>query len=710
MKTLAASLLFPLLFAAVPSARADRACEDRCQRDWPRPYFHAVPRKACQAKCWAQDRARSLVAAGSRTVEAIRSAGGAVVTRAKEVGEKVAARAKEVGKKVAAQARKLARGAWDAARKCIADGLGGCVKTIVTAAGNIARGLWDKAKRCFADGLGGCLEKVARSAAELACKGVGTFWDAARQCCRKKGAVRCVKDAVKGVVQKGIAWLCRKGMPKLVPALNQAAARLLNKAGAALKGYTLSLRGSEIGALACALKARAGHAISDLSRKLGDPYLTISDIRIGGVAERSRLVAPLEATATLSVPGQKGALSLRLAGSVDAQIDTSCNFEGPLATFGAYVDRVHTRSIPQWLTDRAVGNFVNPNLGCMTFCPPVLKPAGMDLKLDYCTVIDACLKSRCAAPVLNTIIRQIFPVSMALAPMLPDKPALAAVRREISGWSLTVGGVRFRANARDPYRPSITASVAIGPAGRPKFNVQATGTLALETYCRPDGRSMVKVTPSLSLKLGDVPRWMQEITLPNVANTLIAEALGKPGGPPGRFAISYPGFLSGRKSQPRPPADLGPGLIQRIQSSWEGLKMAVRTALAGKFKGNRAACDSIAKPRASERRGGACVLCMQTPRRDSAPTRATARASGTGVPSDVAHIAGSRVNFRARPSRKSQVLAVLKRCTELRVLQRNLPGTANFWVKVSVGKRTGYVATQYVARGPAMCGRSSTAR
>jgi len=282
--------------------------------------------------------------------------------------------------------------------------------------------------------------------------------------------------------------------------------------------------------------------------------------------------------------------------------------------------------------------------------------------------------------------------------MLPDKPALAGVKSQIAGWNIGIGGVKFHTNAKDPYSPSITASVSIGPPGRAKFNVQAAGTLNIKTYCQEDGPSMVKVTPSLALKLGDVPAWMQEVTLPNMANHYIDQALHTPGGPPGRYSIPYPSFLSGKdpKAPPPSPAAMGPGIIDRIKQNWEGIKMAVRTVLAGKFQGNRAACDSVPAPQAARGGGGSCHLCMAEPKTPAHPTAALPDISMLG------HLTGN-VNFRVNPSKDAHILKVLNRCTTFTVLERETRGTDNFWTKIQLGKQVGYVARQFVQTGPAYC-------
>ena len=379
--------------ATSAAAASGDACSDKCLKDWPRTIAHAVPRKTCEAKCAAYGMAAGAKAKVTAAWRDTKEVAGAVVDKAKELG----------GKVVHAVAH-LARGVWDSAKNCIADGLGACARKIVTAAANLARGLYDKVKDCVADGLGGCLKKIVKAIAEVACKGIGIFYDPATKCCAAKGALQCAKDAAVAVVKKGAQWLCDHFASAAAPKLNQGAAWLINKAGAALANYKISLRGSEIGSLACAFKSALGRTVQALSKKFGDPYLTISDIKISAAPAGTTINAHLGATASLSVPGQEGALTLSLLGEVDAAINTTCNFQGPLVTFGAHISDVKISSIPQWLTNAAVAGFVNPSLGCMSFCPKPIQAAGMNVKLDYCKVIDACLRSNCTAPVLNTVL------------------------------------------------------------------------------------------------------------------------------------------------------------------------------------------------------------------------------------------------------------------------------------------------------------------
>ena len=688
------------------SAANAGACTDKCQKDWPRSIYHAVPRKACEAKCAAISMASSAKTTVTAAWDRSKAIGVAGVKKVKELGTAAVNKVKEVGTKVL-NAIPLARGLWDKAKNCISDGLGSCVKKIVTAAGNLARGIYDKIKNCVADGLGGCLKRVAKAALELACKGVGIFWDKAKNCCAAKGAVQCVKDAAVEIVKRGAKYLCDRFATSLVPKLNQGAAWVLNKVGGALKSYKISLRGSEIGAMACMFKSQVGHTINDMSQKFGDPVLTIKDIVIGGVADGNAITAPLGATASLSVPGKPGALELRLEGEVDGTVDTKCNFEGPLATFGARVTKVGISSIPQWLTNSAVKNFVNPSLGCMAFCPKPIEAAGMPIKLDYCRVVDSCLKNKCTAPVVNTLLKQLFPVSMAVAPMLPNKESLNAVRGEVHGWNITIGGVKFIPGGKDPYRPAISASVSVGPPGRAKFNIQATGSLHVQTYCGGSG-SMIKVTPSLALKIGDVPAWMQEISLPNMANNFIKEWANKNGGTAGRITVGYPAFLrsksvaQGEKAGPNEVvpsiANHGPGLIEKLKTNWEALKGAISTALAGRFRGNAKACDSIAKPAAKKAAGGACKLCMNPNDQNMTPA---APGAGEVDDSTLAHVTSGTVNLRGGPGMTHKPIGVLKRCDEVQIVQSNVPGNQNFWTKVLFKGHAGYVAAQYLSRGRA---------
>jgi hypothetical protein len=245
--------------------------------------------------------------------------------------------------------------------------------------------------------------------------------------------------------------------------------------------------------------------------------------------------------------------------------------------------------------------------------------------------------------------------------------------------------------------------VAIGPGGRPKFNVQATGTLRIETFCRSSGESMIKVTPSLALKLGDVPKWMGEITLPNIANRYITDFANSRGGVAGRFAIRYPSFLSGKSAPPPKEASVGPGLVERLKQNSKAILSVVQTALAGRFKGDRQACDRIPGaggdlPRPA---GGACVLCLKGGGQGAPSTPAAG-----GVEAEVGHITGERVRFRAGPSQSSKTVALLPRCTEVEILDRRLEGENNFWSHVRIAGRAGYVARQYLQRGPAtVCAR-----
>jgi hypothetical protein len=700
---------------ASPRPASAGACSDKCQKDYPRSIYHAVPRNACKAKCAAMSLTSSATAKVKAGWERTKEIGAAAVKKVKEVGGAAVKTVKEVGAAAAKKVKNLARGLWDKTKKCIADGLGGCVKKIITAAGNLARGLWDRVKNCVADGNGGCLKRIAKAGLEMACKGVGIFWDAAKKCCAQKGAVQCAKDAAIAVVRKGAKWLCDKFATKVVPAVNKGVSWVINKAGSALKNYKISLRGSEIGALACAFKSALGHTITNMSKKFGDPYLTIKNIVLGAAPHGSTINATLGATASISVPGKQGALSLRLEGEVDGAIDTSCNFEGPLATFGARVTKVGISSIPQWLTDSAVKEFVNPSLGCMSFCPQPIKAAGMNVKIDYCRVIDTCLKNKCTAPVVNTLLSQLFPIALPLAPMLPQKAALDGVRSEIQGWNIGVGGVRFRPGSKDPYRPSISATVSIGPPGRAKFNINATGSLGIKTYCTEKG-SMVKVTPSVALKIGDVPKWMQETTLPNMANNYIQSFVNSKGGQNGRFVVNYPSFLSGKKVPEGDKAGAGEvvpsasahseGIIAKLKNNWQGIVSAVKTALAGRFRGNANACASVAAPKSSAKGGGgACHLCMKVP--DEGSARAPSTASAAAAPdvdeTHLGHINASAVNFRSGPGMKFKPLTVLRGCAEFKILERDVAGTQNFWTKAEYKGHVGYIATQYVSRGKSTC-------
>jgi hypothetical protein len=641
--------------ALVPAAAADKACEDKCHADWPRSIVHAVPRNACLAKCWAIDKAKAAAALGGKVVDKVKEVGGKIIEGVKK----------------------------------------------------IAHGLWDKAKQCFADGVGGCLKKIVVKALTVACKGVGVFWDEASKCCARKGVVECLKEAGKELVKKGAAWLCKQAMPAVAPKLYQAAAWLLEKAGVALKNYQLQLKGSEIGLLACAFKAAAGHTIADASRKIGDPTLTLQGIQLHGEPSGDKLHATFAATATVAPPpGQTGSLAVTVGGGVDLHLDTSCNFQGPLATVTAKVERVSVSKIPQWFTSSVTQGFVNPSLGCFTFCPPVLKPAGMDLKLNYCKVIDACLKSQCTAPVVNALIRQIFPVSLSVGGILPGKKKdgsdpLAGVRRETGSWAITIGGVKLHPGIKDPYRPSVSASVAIGPPKQEKFVVQATGSLAIKTYCQEDGESMIKVTPSLSLKLGEVPEWMQSTALPNVANHYLQEFVNRKGGKDGSFIIPYPSFLSGKaeatpKEKEPSTQEVSSGLLEKIKANWQGLEAAVRTALAGRFQGSPVACESVPKPD-TKAGGGACVSCLKVQPQEKTAETVTPSPGGTKL----GHITGGTVNFRSGASKSHPALLVLKQCTEVQILGAPVMGQGISWTPVQVGKKSGYVSTKYVGAGGA---------
>ena len=689
------------------------ACYDKCQKDWPSTYIHAIPRKACEAKCTAISLAgaakEKVAAAWDRTKEVASAAvttavntGKAVAAKVVETGKKVAAKVVETGKKVVDKVAKalLPRGLYDAVKNCIADGLGGCLQKIVTAAGNLARGLYDKVKACVADGLGGCLKQIAKAAVEMACKGVGIFWDAAKKCCAAKGAVQCAKDAAVAVVKKGAQYLCDTFAKSLVPQLSEGAAWLINKAGAALASYKLQLKGSQLGSLACAFKSALGHTIQGISQKFGDPLLTISGIKIVGIPGGNTVKASLGATATISVAGKEGALTLRLEGDIDAVVDTSCNFQGPLATFGANITKVSIGSIPQWLTNAAVAGFVSPRLGCFSFCPKPIVAAGMAVKLDYCRVIDTCLKSKCTAPVLNTVLDQVLPLSIGIEGLLP-KNVPDAVRAQLKGWSASLGNAKIIPGSSDPYKPGFSGTLSIGVAGKSKFNIQGSGTLAVKTYCGDKG-SMIKVTPSLSAKLGDVPQWMQEKTLPNAANGLITQFINDHGGKAGRYTVAYPAILSGKKSEAHDeatlsPAKSGPSVLEKLKSGWEGLKMAVQTAIAGRFHGDASACDAVAAPAdKGGAGGGACHLCMDPKDFEQKPAAADDEDA-------IGHLTGSQVNFRSGPGTTHPSLAVLKRCAEFKILDKNVKGNENFWSRVEYKGKVGYIATQYVQRGKAMC-------
>jgi hypothetical protein len=681
---LCASFLGIVGLAVLPVAGADKVCEDKCQADWPRAIVHSVPRNACLAKCWAVDKARAAVRVAGQAVDKVKEVGGRAVDKVKEVGGRAVDKVKEVGGRVVDKVKEV----------------GG---QVVAGVKKIAHGLWDKAQKCFADGVGGCLKRVLVSALTSACKGVGLVWDEASQCCARKGVVECLKEAGKKLVKKGAAWLCKQAMPAVAPKLYQAGAWLLEKAGAALKNYQLSLKGSEIGALACAFKAAAGHTITDVSRKFGDPTLTLHGIQLHGERAGDKLHATFAATATLAPPpGQSGSLALTAGGSVDIHLDTSCNFEGPLATITARVDRVSVSKIPQWFTTSATQGFVNPSLGCFTFCPPVLKPAGMDLQLNYCKVIDACLKSPCTKPVLNAVLSQIFPVSLPVERFLPGKKKdgsdpLARVRQETKNWAISIGGVKVHPNLQHPYRPSVTASVAIGPPGKEKFVVQATGSLAINTYCQESGESMIKVTPSLSLKLGEVPEWMQSTALPNIANNYLQEFVNRKGGKDGSFVIPYPAFLSGKTQASNEPStqDVSRGLLDKIKASWQGLETAVRTVLAGRFRGNPVACDAVPRP---ESRGGSrsCIPCLKLQPREVA----TEAAAPSTTETTLGHITGRTVNFRSGPSTSHPVLSVLRQCTEVQIVGTPVAGQGgSYWTPVQVGQKRGYVSTRYLGAG-----------
>jgi hypothetical protein len=325
------------------------------------------------------------------------------------------------------------------------------------------------------------------------------------------------------------------------------------------------------------------------------------------------------------------------------------------------------------------------------------------VKINYCKVIDACLKSNCTAPVVNTLIAQVFPISIPIASQLPNKPELANVRKEIANWSVSVGGVKFHTNSKDPYAPSISASVAIGPPGAAKFNVQATGSLRIKTYCRDTGESMVKITPSIALKLGDVPGWMQHITIKNVANNYITDFINQKGGSNGRFSFNWPGILSG-KAAPKE-ADDGPGLAEKLKvfieaakNNWEGIKAAVLTAIKGRFQGNKTACSEVAAPAQKKAGGGACHLCMNV--KDLPKDLTTV---GDEEDQSVGHVTADRVQLHASASRTSQVVQKVDHCTPVKILELEVPGNANFWSKVELGGKAGFMARQFIQRGSGEC-------
>jgi hypothetical protein len=793
------ALVPALLFAS--AARADKACENECWKSWPDPKAECasawsstaceyakegvrkIPRKSCLAVCWAKDKAVEWKPAIDAAKNLVKETGGAVVDKVKEVGGAVV-------DKVTSTVKNTVAGYWDKVKGCIADGFGGCAKKIVSAAGQVAKSLWDSAKQCVADGLGGCL-----------CKGAGVLWDAAGKCCKKHGVVGCIKEAGTKAIntvldpicknhpdpalrecckKKGGALQCRgewweqckkkgagqclkdtgkgiggalKELPCafckmaegfLVPKLNGAAAWLINAAGKALSSYSLALKGSEIGALTCSFGANVGHTISDMAKKFGNPTLSISGIKLSaakGGSKGATLSATLGATATLSLGGE--ALSIDVEGVVDVTADTTCNFAGPLLNVGARVTKLTPRgTIPKAIVNTAVGTYVNPSLGCIAPCLPAVKAAGMEIKVDYCKVIDTCLKDKCTAPVVNTLLKQIFPISMPLAMKLP-KSTPAAIKEQLKGISITVGNAKLRTGSKDPYRPSLSVGVGIGPGkGERPLTIGATATLGLDPYCRKNGPSMLKITPSVSVSIGDMPPWLGKV-LPKVANAGIDAFTA--GGRDSVYTVGYPRFLQGLSCGG--PGTAKPGTTdaakkvkdqdarEAVTNAADQLKTpekvaavinAIRTAIAGSFKGNPAACARLSKPEEKAASGGgACNLCFkpekgekstaqlwrdaQKKKRKGGETKVAGKPDaepvgdappGTDVAANLGHLSGDLVNFRSGPSRSSKSMGVLARCTEFKILDRGLSGGSNFWTKVEYKAKTGYIAKQFVSDGP----------
>ena len=635
---------------AVPTtAHADYACTKACEANhssW------SPLRAGCKAKCWAADKAAAAAAAAKAAYDKVKSTAGSAYNKAKDVAKKAYDKAKDVAKKaydtaktavkkVVTKVKNIAKGYWDKAKKCLADGVGGCMKKVINKVKNIAKGAWDAVKKCTADGIGGCLKKVG-----------------------------------KAILDAGKKWLCGKAMPLL----EKAAAWLLNKAGSKIAGYSLSLSTNEIGSLACAWKSQIGHVVGDHSKKLGNPTLTLSGIKLGGKAGKSGLTATLGASASVSAPKQTGALSLSVVGQVNAALDRTCNFKGPMITLSGKVAKVSISKMPQWLTNKAVSGYVNPSLGCFSFCMEPLKVQGMDIKLNICKVLDTCLKDKCTSPVLNTIIAQIFPISIPISGYLKGK-ALAGVKENIKGWYISIGGVKFKTNKKNPYNPSITASVAIGPSGKPKFRINATGSLALKTVCHDDGKSMIKVTPSFSLKIGEIPKWMQTDTIPNVANQYINDFINSKGGKDGVFTIPWPGFLSGKKAPPTEKE--GPGLLTKlkgyyntIKNNWDAIKQTVKTVLRGRFVGKATSCATLERTTPEASMGAACNECLKT----------------TPVATN-GYVTSSALRMRSGTSTSTKILGTYPKCTKVKIL-----GGVTGWAKVELKGKTGYMSSKYVSK------------
>jgi hypothetical protein len=370
-----------------------------------------------------------------------------------------------------------------------------------------------------------------------------------------------------------------------------------------------------------------------------------------------------------------------------------------------------------------------------------LKAAGMDINIDLCKVIDTCLEDRCAAPVLNTILDQIFPISVPLAVHL-QKKAPAEVVAKLNRWSVAVGGVKFRTNPRNPYRPSITATVSLGPPKQERFKIQATGSLAIDTFCMPGKESMVKVAPWIGLKIGDVPDWMQKHAIPEVANAGIGAFLKEKSGVPGQLTVAYPAFLAKYSCGPNKttrapvksetPATSELGLIDKIKAHIQTIRemapaivSAVKTALAGRFVGDRRACDRFGEGGGFKigGKGGACKICLsdrealaawknrgkKKAAKPAKPTKPSAEGVEAAVaepdPASLGHLTGDGIHFREGPSRATKSLRLLYRCTQFKVLEREVPGETFPWTKVDLDGKVGFIARSFVAQGPALCKR-----
>ncbi|MBI3071236.1 MAG: SH3 domain-containing protein [Deltaproteobacteria bacterium] len=547
-----------------------------------------------------------------------------------------------------------------------------------------------------------------------------SWWQAAKTL--PSAIVDAFKDErVKAEHEKAVKT-CEAKLVESVAVLGEAACRSLSSAlrnesvrfgrdlvravGQDLARLAITRVGSEIGDLLCAKDAESGDAstgltVYEMAKRFGDPKLTIKNITLGlkaaTLGHKDDTTATLSAQAFLSVRSSPEMLSLTLEGEASIK-PGGCDFSGPMLILSAKVTDWKVSRLPQWLTDRATENFITPNLGCFTFCPPALSAAGLRTEIDYCRVIDSCLTNNCTAPVVNTLLGQLFPITAPLRSVIPPDAAYDTVRREVGDWDLIVSRVKFRANNDKPYRPSVTARISFGPKGQPRQNVDATGTFDIRTYCRAPGKSMVKVTPALRLRVGDFPNWLQKFPI-HIFNNFWRGQTSQSGEVPMLWGDMKDEIVRMWRAPPDPGDKRSVGeKIQDVYIRYGGREKMIKElrkqllALIGESLTVRPkSCDKIRAKMAEKATSSGCTPCLTVGKRDARRTHGAER---------LVHSTGKDVNVRSEPTTKAKKLGQVDKCDELDFVADGIVGDGRTWTKVLFDGKEAFVASEFIAPGP----------